>query len=118
MSKIKNCPCCNHHDMYEITQTDDMGAEIPALFCNACKMIFTVENDSPYMSDEKTFEYLKEKLHEKFNQRTILETIVEKFNQRKEYWESDDVKDRKSAEKHIGTWRSATLIVKGEGDLE
>ena len=76
MSKIKNCPCCNHHDMYEITQTDDMGAEIPALFCNACKMIFTVENDSPYMSDEKTFEYLKEKLHEKFNTRTFIDRVT------------------------------------------
>lgn len=112
MSKIKNCPCCNHHDMYEIKQTDDMGAEIPALFCNACKMIFTVENDSPYMSDEKTFEYLKEKLHEKFNKRTIIERILTRLKEERLY----PLRDR---DNHFAIREDNVIrIIEEEGGIE
>lgn len=77
--KRLNCPFCNCGAIYEIEEPEDIVEKVPALFCNGCKMIFKVENDSPYLEDDKTFEYLKEKLHKQFNTRKPMERIVEQL---------------------------------------
>ena len=80
MSKqLAKCPFCGVGNMYEIQREDELGTVIPQLFCNCCKMIFEVENDSPYLSDEKTLEYLKEKLLKTFNTRKPMEAILEQL---------------------------------------
>ena len=65
--------------IYETIREDELGIVIPQMFCNCCKMIFEIENDSPYLSDDKTYEYLKEKLHKQFNTRKPMQEIVEKL---------------------------------------
>ena len=67
--KLRECPFCGCEAIYEISREDSIVDKIPQLFCNGCKMTFEVENDSPFMSDAKTFEYLKEKLHTTWNMR-------------------------------------------------
>ena len=83
-NSLLNCPFCGEGIMYEIKREDEIGRVIPQLFCNSCKMIFEVENDSPYMSDEKTLEYLKEKLLKTWNNRKPMERIVERLEERLE----------------------------------
>ena len=70
-----NCPFCGCSAIYEVTEPDNIVEQVPALFCNGCKMIFKVENDSPYLKDNDTFCYLKEKLHKQFNSRCGLSSI-------------------------------------------
>lgn len=77
--KIKSCPFCGCGAIYEISREDSIVDKIPQLFCNGCKMVFEVENDSPFMSDTKTFEYLKEKLHTTWNTRKPMDRIVEQL---------------------------------------
>ena len=79
MSEIKLLPCpfCGEGVIYETIREDELGTVIPQMFCNCCKMIFEIENDSPYLSDDKTYEYLKEKLHKQFNTRKPIQEIVE-----------------------------------------
>lgn len=85
MSEIKNCPFCNEGVIYETSREDYLGTVIPQLFCNSCKMIFEVENDSPYLDDKKTEEYLREKLHRQFNTRKPMQEIVERLEDLKQH---------------------------------
>ena len=66
---LKSCPFCGCGAIYNITREDEIVGDIPQLFCNGCKMTFEVENDSPYLNDRETFNYLKEKLYETWNRR-------------------------------------------------
>lgn len=66
---LKPCPFCKLKDIYEITEVDNDYVERPAIFCNCCKIIFRVENDSPYFDDAQTNEYLKKKNAEAWNKR-------------------------------------------------
>ena len=61
MSEMKRCFCCGSSCIYETFEIDSLGTEIPVIFCNSCKIVFKVENDSPYLDDEETYKYLKEK---------------------------------------------------------
>ena len=79
MSEVKKCPFCNEGVIYETSREDYLGTVIPQLFCNSCKMIFEVENDSPYLDDAKTHDYLKEKLYKQFNTRKPMQEIVERL---------------------------------------
>lgn len=85
MSEIKLLPCpfCGDKTIYEISREDYLGIVIPQLFCNSCKMIIEVENDSPYLNDEKTHAYLKEKLYRQFNTRKPMQEIVERLEEEK-----------------------------------
>lgn len=75
--KLLPCPCCGHDNIYEVTETEELtGVTIPALFCNACKIIFKVENDSPYLDDDRTFEYLREKTIKAWNTRKPIDDIL------------------------------------------
>ena len=75
--RLLSCPFCGVEAIYEIKREDGLGTVIPQLFCNACKMIFEIENNSPYLDDERTFEYLREKLYKQWNTRKPMEWIVE-----------------------------------------
>ena len=86
--ELLHCPFCNSSDMYETTDTDGIGTEVPVLFCNSCKMIFKVENDSPYSNEDETFKYLSKKLYEKFNTRKPLDNIIEQLEKRVKHTQS------------------------------
>lgn len=79
--KLLPCPFCGIDCMYEIIIDNEFGDPEPALFCNACKMIFQVENDSPHMKVDETYKYLKEKLYKTFNTRKSMERIVERLEE-------------------------------------
>lgn len=69
MSKLKPCPFCGGDCIYETQETDSIGDEIPVIFCNWCKAVFKVENDSPYYATKDTWNYLKQKNAELWNKR-------------------------------------------------
>lgn len=73
------CPFCGEEEMYETKRENELGTIIPQLFCNCCKMTFEIENDSPYLNDDKTYDYLKEKLHNLWNTRKPMQVIVERL---------------------------------------
>ena len=69
MSEMKLCPFCGCSNLYEIEREDYLIGNYPQLFCNGCKMIFEIENDSMYLNDAKTYEYLRNKLINTWNRR-------------------------------------------------
>ena len=81
--KLRECPICGCEAIYEISREDSIVDKIPQLFCNGCKMTFEVENDSPFLDDEKTFQYLKEKLHTTWNTRKPMDRIVDELEAKK-----------------------------------
>lgn len=82
MRELKRCPFCDVGVIYKTQREDELGTFIPRLFCNSCKMIFEIENDSPYLNDEKTYDYLKEKLHGQWNTRKSVENVLERLEER------------------------------------
>lgn len=62
MEEFKACPICGCIAIYETEREDSLIGTYPQLFCNGCKMSFEVENDSPYLNDSQTYEYLRNKL--------------------------------------------------------
>lgn len=82
MSELKRCPFCGEEEMYETKRENELGTIIPQLFCNCCKMTFEIENDSPYLNDDKTYDYLKEKLHNLWNTRKPMQNIVERLREK------------------------------------
>ena len=83
MSEIKplNCPFCGGDCIYETFEIDSLGAEIPVIFCNHCKTIFKVENNSPYLNEDKTYDYLAKKNIETWNTRKPMERILERLEE-------------------------------------
>ena len=70
MSSLKPCPFCGSEDIYETySQEYAYGTKNPEIFCNTCKVIFSIEDTSPYMDVEKDFKYRKEKTIEAWNRR-------------------------------------------------
>ena len=80
---LAKCPFCGGEAIYETKRENELGTIIPQLFCNDCKMIFEIENDSPYLNDDKTHDYLKEKLYVWWNTRTPMERIVKRLEEAK-----------------------------------
>lgn len=70
MAELKPCPFCGSEDIYE-TYSEEYryGTKNPEIFCNTCKAIFSIEDDSPYMDVEKDYKYRKEKTAEAWNRR-------------------------------------------------
>ena len=64
---LKNCKHCGYHQLYLQIREDNLGTKIPYIFCNICKTSYEVENDSPYLDDNKTYDYLLEKLFNVWN---------------------------------------------------
>ena len=69
MIELKPCPFCGCNAIYETRREDYLTGEIPQIFCNGCKVIVEVENDSPYFSDVETIQYLRDKLIKIWNWR-------------------------------------------------
>ncbi len=71
MADLKPCPFCGSEDIYETYSHEEnpYGTKNPEIFCNTCKAIFSIEDDSPYMDIEKDFKYRKEKTKEAWNRR-------------------------------------------------
>lgn len=69
MTELKPCPFCGCNAIYEICRDDCLTGERPQIFCNGCKVIVEVENDSPYFSDDETMQYLRDKLVKIWNRR-------------------------------------------------
>lgn len=67
---LKPCPFCGGEDIYE-TYTEEyaFGTKNPEIFCNTCKAIFSIENDSPFMDYDKDYQYRKKKTKEAWNRR-------------------------------------------------
>ena len=56
-----NCPYCGSPMIWTF-ERDDIIGDYPVCFCNWCKITIKAENDSPYVNDDKTAEYLVDKL--------------------------------------------------------
>ena len=70
MSELKPCPFCGSEDLYETySQEYALGTKNPEIFCNSCKGIFSIEDDSPYMNCDEDYKYRKEKTKEAWNKR-------------------------------------------------
>ena len=69
MSELKPCPFCGSTDIYETYTEEYSGTKNPEIFCNTCKVIFAIENDSPYMNCEEDFKYREAKTREAWNRR-------------------------------------------------
>lgn len=67
--ELKPCPFCKTESIYQIDREDEFIRRYPQLFCNACKIKFEVENDSPYINDNLTYDYLLDKLYKAWNRR-------------------------------------------------
>ena len=86
MKKLKKCPFCGVDCLYETFEVNDIGTTIPVMFCNSCKIVFKVENDSPYLNDDKTYEYLKEKTSNAWNTRKPLERVIERLETESDFF--------------------------------
>jgi uncharacterized protein YbaR (Trm112 family) len=93
-TKLLNCPFCKDGQIYKIQRENELGTIIPQLFCNSCKMIFEVENDSPYLHDGKTYDYLEEKLYKTFNTRVPMERILKRLEEKAKEYTNDDLSYR------------------------
>lgn len=69
MEELKPCPFCKCKAIYEVEREDFFIGHYPRIFCNGCKMTFEIENNSPYLSDTTTYNYLREKLINAWNKR-------------------------------------------------
>lgn len=70
MAELKPCPFCGSTAIYETySQEYSFGTKNSEIFCNICKSIFSVEDDSPYMNSDEDFKYRKEKTREAWNRR-------------------------------------------------
>ena len=69
MAELKKCPFCGGDCLYKTFEVNDLGDEIPVIFCNWCKVVFKVENDSPFLNCKDTYEYLEEKNIKAWNNR-------------------------------------------------
>lgn len=68
--KLKPCPFCGSEDIYETySQEYAFGTKNPEIFCNSCKAIFSIEDDSPYMNCEEDYAYRRDKTAEAWNRR-------------------------------------------------
>ena len=56
-----NCPYCGLPMIWTF-ERDELIGDYPVCFCDWCKIIIKSENDSPYMNDDETAEYLVDKL--------------------------------------------------------
>ena len=68
-NELKPCPFCICKAIYEVEREDLFIGHYPQIFCNGCKITFEIENDSPYLNNTTTYNYLREKLIKAWNRR-------------------------------------------------
>lgn len=73
------CPFCGGEAIYETKRENELGTIIPQMFCNSCKMTFEIENDSPFLNDDKTYDYLKGKLNDLWNTRKPVDEVLDRL---------------------------------------
>lgn len=69
MADLKPCPFCGSEDIYETFTEEHFGTKNPEVFCNSCKAIFSIEDDSPYLNCDEDYKYRKKKTKEAWNRR-------------------------------------------------
>ena len=70
MDKLKPCPFCGGSVVYETySQEYAWGTKNPLIFCNTCKVIFSIEDDSPFVTCDEDYKYRKQKTIEAWNRR-------------------------------------------------
>lgn len=90
MAELKKCPFCGGDCLYKTFEVNDLGDEIPVIFCNWCKVVFKVENDSPFLNCKDTYKYLEEKNIKAWNNRATeaeikakaIDEFAEKLNKK------------------------------------
>lgn len=69
-TKLRPCPFCGSEAIYEtFSQEYAFGTKNPEIFCNSCKVIFSVEDDSPFLDCNEDYKYRKRKTVEAWNRR-------------------------------------------------
>ena len=93
MTELKSCPFCGSPDLYETySQEYALGTKNPEIFCNSCKIIFSIEDDSPYMNCEEDYVYRKNKTLEAWNRRATIEPEIVRCKDC-EYWNCESICD-------------------------
>lgn len=69
MAELKKCPFCGSTDIYETYTEEYLGTKNPEIFCNSCKAIFSIEDNSPYLNCDEDYKYRREKTIEAWNKR-------------------------------------------------
>ena len=69
MDELKPCPFCGGTNVYETLNEERAGYKNPMIFCNWCKAIFTIEDDSPYVMIDEDYEYRRKKTIQAWNRR-------------------------------------------------
>ena len=108
MADLRECPFCGGDCLYKTFEVNDLGDEIPVIFCNECKIVFKVENDSPFLDNKKTYEYLEEKNANAWNTRKPMEAVVAELEA-----SAEGAKDSKDLSKW-SAYKQAISIVRGK----
>ena len=70
MMELKPCPFCGSEVIYEtFSQEYKYGTKNPLIFCDSCKAIFSIEDDSPFMNVDEDFRWRRTKTREAWNRR-------------------------------------------------
>lgn len=69
-TKLKPCPFCGSEVVYETFSEEHMyGTKKPEIFCNSCKVIFSIEDTSPFLNVDEDYKWRKKKTVEAWNRR-------------------------------------------------
>lgn len=69
MNELKPCSHCGSRDLYKIEIKDNLQITQPAIFCNTCKTVLSVEDDSHTFDDDERMKYLEHKVRKAWNHR-------------------------------------------------
>lgn len=69
MNELKPCSHCGSRDLYKIEIKDNLQITQPAIFCNTCKTVLSVEDDSHTFDDDERMKYLEHKVRKAWNRR-------------------------------------------------
>lgn len=90
MADLKPCPFCGSTVIYETYTEEYSGTKNPEIFCNSCKAIFSIEDDSPFVTVNEDYKYRKEKTKEAWNKRAQPEIIRKPVIGYEGYYEVDN----------------------------
>lgn len=83
--KLKKCPFCDSPSIYKTWHFEGYhGMKTPVIFCDSCKVIVMVEDDSTSTKIAEIEKYLSEKVEETWNTRKPLDNVVEALERENE----------------------------------